>query len=61
MKVGDIVTLNEVNKLKNKMYKKAYAFGFKGNDYEHSQWNKKKKEILSKTLFRIIDMPEEGF
>lgn len=57
MKPGDIVSLNDINKYKNKIYINTF------NSIRYAQldgkawWNKMKKKILKETKFKVIEIP----
>lgn len=57
MKIGDVVTLNEINKWKNKKYSEIFIPNRLSMENGKAWWNRTKKNVLNNTKFKVIQMP----
>lgn len=55
MKAGDEITLDQVNKLKNYLYKQCFS-SEKFSKLGTKWWARKKKSILKNTRFKIVSI-----
>ena len=57
MKVGDEITLNEINKWKNKIYKDTFNSARFWEKDGCAWWARKKREVLNNTKLKVIALP----
>jgi len=58
MKIGDEVTLKEINKWKNSTYKDSFNTNRFGKKDGQAWWSKTKRNILNNTKFKVIQLQE---
>jgi len=57
MNIGDEVTLNDINKWKNKKYREVFIPARYNIKNGKAWWNRTKKNILNNTKFKVIHLP----
>ena len=64
MKNGNKVTLNQINKLKSKMFIEAYKEGIGTFRFDkpdaRAWWRRTKQRILDTTVFTLISLPKRS-
>jgi hypothetical protein len=50
-KIGDIININDVNNIKNELFRKELP-----NPYNHTQWGRIKRDIKKRVKFQIVSL-----
>ena len=59
MKIGDIVSLSDINKWKNKKYRETFNSERFGCNDGSAWWRRTKKNILKNTKFKVVELSKE--